>query len=366
MFDWLYKRDENGNVRQWTIEVAGDKYRTHSGVSGGKITVSEWTVCEPKNVGRANGTNAEEQAYAQAASIYKKKLDKDYHFELKDIDTAKIYKPMLAVKWDDVKDKITYPVFVQPKLDGVRCIANSEGLWTRNGKRIISCPHIIEDLAPLFELNPYLVLDGELYNHDLKDNFNEIISLCRKTKPTAEDLVESAKYIQYHVYDMPSLQKSFEYRSETIFSTLNGYKTVVPVVTTDNVLSEESVQMLHCAFLQDGYEGTMVRLNKPYEQKRSKSLIKYKDFQDEEFEIVRIEEGQGNWTGYAKRVILKNNDGSEFGAGIAGTQEFCKQLLNDADSYVGGEVTVHFFERTPDNVPRFPVAKTFYKDKREM
>jgi DNA ligase-1 len=362
---WVYKRDENGNVRQWMIEINGDKYRTISGVQGGKLVTSEWTVCEAKNVGRSNNTTPEEQAYAQAASLYKKKLDKEYHININDIDEAKIYKPMLAVKWNDIKDKLTYPVFVQPKLDGVRCIANRKGLWTRNGKPIVSVPHIFESLKHLFKDNPDMVLDGELYNHDLKDNFNEIISLSRKTKPTLEDLEQSSKYIQYHVYDVPSVDGVFSKR----FTYLSSLSPIgcVRLVETGISLNEEHISEAHALYTTDGYEGTMVRQDKPYEQKRSKHLIKYKDFEDSEFTIVRIEEGQGNWSGYAKRVIVQNDDGeTEFGAGIAGTQEFCRQLLEEADEYVGGQVTIHYFTRTPDGVPRFPVAKTFYKDKRDM
>lgn len=359
----LYKRDENGNVRTWTIEMVAGSYRTISGVEGGKQVTSKWTVCEPKNIGRLNETTINEQAFIQAKSIHKKKSEKDYHANLDTIDTAIIYKPMLAAKWPDYKDKVSYPVFIQPKLDGIRCIAKRDGLWTRAGKPIVSVPHIFESLQPLFMQQPDLVLDGELYNHELKHDFNEIISLTRKTKPTEDDLVQSKEYIQYHVYDIPSSKDVYEHRLEELRKTC-GQVDYVHVVRTV-ICQKEGVNNLHDCFLEEGYEGSIIRLNKPYEQKRSKSLLKYKVFDDEEFTIVRIEEGQGNWAGFAKRVIFKNDGGKEVGGGIAGTQGFCKELLDTAEQYIGGQVTIQYCGRTPDNVPRFPVAKAFYKTKRD-
>ena len=95
---------------------------------------------------------------------------------------------MLAQKYEDRKDGLVYPLYSQPKLDGIRCIVSwddNNGLVakTRNGKVIDAVPHILNSLELFFINDPDAVLDGELYNHDLKDNFNKITSLVRKQKP---------------------------------------------------------------------------------------------------------------------------------------------------------------------------------------
>ena len=365
-FPTLYKRDSKGQLREWRMEVQGNAFRTVSGLVDGQKVTSEWKTTHAKNVGRANATTAEEQAIAEVEALYTKRLDGEYHLSPDDVDTARFYKPMLAAKWEDRKDKIDYPVFVQPKLDGVRCIANAQGLWSRTGKQILACPHIEEALAPLFAANPGLVLDGELYNHELKDDFNKIISLVRKTKPTAADIAESAEMVQYHVYDVPSHEAAYSERYTELFDLLTGSWEGIVCVDTYQADDEGAVDDLYWEFIGEGYEGGIVRTDASYEQKRSKGLLKRKDFEDAEFTIISIEEGQGNWAGYAKRVIFRLEDGRECGSGLAGNQDFARQLLSERDSYVGGQVTVQFFTRTPDGVPRFPIAKALYKGTRDL
>ena len=370
--DTIYKIDSKGKTREWRMEVDGSRYRTVAGVQGGSQVISGWKEAHPKNVGRSNATTAEEQALLEVEAKYTKKLDGEYHETLESTSVAKFYKPMLATKWEDLKDKIDYPVYTQPKLDGVRCIVNAEGMWSRTGKAITSCPHIIEQLAPLFETRPDLVLDGELYNHDLKDDFNKIISLVRKTKPTEADTAEAAETVQYHMYDVPSLELDFHDRYvhsvELDALEMDQYAETdsLKVVKTLVAYNEQEVDEHFGEFIGEGYEGGMIRVNAPYEQKRSKTLMKRKDFEDMEFEIVSIEEGQGNWAGYAKRVVFKLEDGRECGSGLAGNQEYARKLLADRDQYVGGQVTVQYFTRTPDGVPRFPIAKALFANGRDV
>lgn len=362
-YDTLYKKDSKGKLREWRIERDGDKYRTVAGLADGEQVTSSWKTAKPKNTGRSNETTGEEQAHKEVEAKYTKKLDGEYHASVDDIDTAKFYKPMLADKWETRKGNIVYPVDIQPKLDGIRCIVNKDGMWSRGGKAIISAPHIRESLEPLFENDPDLVLDGELYNHDYHDDFNKIVSLVKKTKPTDANLDESREKVQYHVYDVPSHEATFSVRCGYYNEILEGIEHVVPVLT-ESVHSEEEVNEAFAEFLSENYEGAIVRVDALYEQKRSKNLLKVKDFQDEEFEIVRIEEGTGNWEGYAKRVFYKLPDGRESIATLKGSQAYCKQVLAEADEYIGKQVTVEFFALTPDGVPRFPVAKAIHKTKR--
>ena len=375
----IYKVDSKGKVREWRMEIDGANYRTVAGIQGGQQVVSGWKEAFPKNVGRSNATTAEEQAVAEVDAKYTKKLDGEYRETvllsvvqetLKSTAQAKFFKPMLATKWEDLKDKIDYPVMVQPKLDGVRAIIKSDGIWSRAGKKILAVPHIEQQLAPLFKRFPDIVLDGELYNHDLRDDFNKIISLVRKTKPTEADLAESAITVEFHTYDFahyPDLTYFERAQALKQFVETNSEKLPSIVwVQTDSAESEAEVDDLFGGYVEQGYEGGMIRLNAPYEQKRSKTLMKRKDFEDMEFEIVSIEEGQGNWAGYAKRVVFKLEDGRECGSGLAGNQEFARELLERRDEYVGGQVTVQYFTRTPDGVPRFPIAKALFANGRDV
>ena len=94
---------------------------------------------------------------------------------------------MLAQKFEDRVDGLSFPLYTQPKLDGVRCIVYMQDgelvAKSRQGKPIDTVVHILEELKPFFEQSPNAVLDGELYNHDYKNDFNKIISLVRKMKP---------------------------------------------------------------------------------------------------------------------------------------------------------------------------------------
>lgn len=370
-FPSLYKTDTKGKTREWRMEIDGDHYRTIAGLIDGNQVISGWTTAEGKNIGSSNETSSAEQAVLQVESQYRKKLSGEYHKDIGNISQgAKFFKPMLAQGWAKRKDKIHYndKVYVQPKLDGIRCIANRDGVWTRTGKPIVAIPHIVAMLAPLFAKYPDAVLDGELYNHDLKEDFNLIVSMVRKTKPEAADLTTSAKMVQYHVYDFPGfIDSTFSVRIAELVRLADAFNfdETIQVVPTISARNEAEVDAAYGTYLADGYEGGIIRLNGKYDQKRSNSLIKRKDFEDAEFTIIRIEEGNGNWAGLAKRVIFKlDTDGREVGAGLKGSKSYAKHVIDNAASYIGKQVTVQFFTRTPDGVPRFPIAKRLHEDTR--
>jgi ATP-dependent DNA ligase len=99
----------------------------------------------------------------------------------------------------------------------------------------------------------------------------------------------------------------------------------------------------------------MIRYNKHYETKRSKYLLKRKEFQDEEYKILDIIEGEGNKTNFAGAMVFKNELGIEFNSNIKGNREFLKELWDNREQYIGRLATVKFFNKTPTNhVPRFP------------
>jgi DNA ligase-1 len=352
--DWLYSRDVSGRIRVWRYVVDGARWCTESGLIDGERVTTGWTTCTPKSQ-----STAEAQALFEADAELRKKLKRKYRESIDDVDLARGagVKPMLASKYERWRG----PCYGQPKLDGIRCLANADGLWSRSNERIVSCPHVEAELEPLFDEYPDLVLDGELYNHSLRDDFNALISHVRKTKPSEDDKAACAGVVQYHVYDLV-IPGKFSHRLSELHRLVKRSSSI-ELVTTYPLNTPDELDSFYSSSLELGYEGMIVRLDAEYEQKRSKSLLKRKEFLDGEFEFVEFEMGNGNWANVPKRATCRLSDGRVFGAGIKGDTAYCLSLL-DGDYRT---VTVRYFTPTPDGIPRFPVAVAFYeRDVREM
>ena len=363
----LYKRDTKGKIREWTVQYSTDEVagvRAISGLVDGQKVTSEWNISEAKNIGRANATTSQSQAKAEAESLWAIKAEKEYFEDINKIDSYEKFKPMLA---HDYTKRPQDSGYSQPKLDGIRCVADANGLWTRSGKAITSCPHIWEAIEPFIKAHPGIVVDGELYNHELKADFNKITSLVRKVKSTEEDIKESASLVQYHIYDCYIKDAVFTKRNallKALGAVSSGY---LQYVDTQYCKDQDALDKLYSEYMEAGYEGQMVRNDAPYECKRSKNLLKRKEFITEEYEVIQVLEGQGNWAGYAKRFILRDKDGKEFGSGVRGQQAQLKELWESKDTAKGlpNWATCRYFELTPDGVPRFPVVIDYGHGKRD-
>ena len=286
---------------------------------------------------------------------------------------------MLAEKYSEKAVDGLFPLMVQPKLDGIRCIIRRESTRivarSRNGKEFDTLVYMLNDLEPLFKKYPELILDGELYNHNLKEDFNKIISLVRKKQPTSVDsdwmdvLDEARDKLQYHVYDIPQVNgpedMDTEYWTRTVefvheLKTTKMWLDNLRLVQTWWCDDTERVSQVYDNHITGGYEGSMIRLNRGYESSRSKSLLKYKEFKDAEYLVVGIDEGDGNRTGTAKHLVCKDvKTGKVFNSNIKGTFEWYTELLENKDDYIGKMVTIQFANLTPDGIPRFPFALTF-------
>lgn len=350
----LYKRATNGKVVEHTIEVENNCFRTISGYTDGVKTTSEWTCCSGKNIGKKNETTPNEQAMAEAQAMWTKRVELGNFENINDIDNEVYFSPMLAHKWEDRKDKVIYPIFSQPKLDGIRCIVRADGMWSRNGKKIISAPHIFESLKPLFEINPDLIFDGELYADKFANDFNAICSLVKKTKPTAADLAESAKSIEYHIYDLPSCDDVFNKRLSALVELEFNFPKCCKVVETNDIRNAQEIDEWYGDYVSRGYEGQMLRVDEKYENKRSKSLLKHKSFIDEEYTILDVEEGVGNKTGMVGSFVFESKSGKRFNSSPKFNWEECTTMWNDRANLIGKSATVKYFNLTPDGVPRFP------------
>lgn len=385
----LYKIDTKGKLREWTMHIDGASFYAVKGLVDGKKTTDKPTTTIAKNVGRANATTPQEQALLEAQAKFQKKLDSGYALNKIDAQKKKFYEPMLAHNYKDRKDELVgkYPVFSQPKLDGIRCIVRKEGNTligrTRNGKEIECIPHILKSLNGFFLAYPNAILDGELYNHDLRANFNKITSLVRKQKPIKSDkmtdkafdkkvaeykerLSEAEDTIQYHVYDAPRINdtineaQSFDFRIDELKAHLTQNKHIVLVETLE-VYSKGNLDDLYGQYLEQGYEGQMVRKSlSAYENKRSTSLLKRKEFVDAEYKVIDIEIGNGNRSGTAKHLVCYcDKTKRTFNSNIKGSFDYLKEIYDNRKEYIGQLATIKYFQLTPDGIPRFPYAIAF-------
>jgi len=270
--------------------------------------------------------------------------------------------PMLAHKVDQTKIDYTKPVFMQPKLDGVRCVIALEDnqviARSRTGKQWLNIQHVTDSLQDFFASNPDTVLDGELYNHDLRNDFEKIISLVRKQKPTSDDRIEAAKLVQFHCYDFIS-DDDFSTRRDAL-QTMPIYSECVLFVDTMFVVTQADSVKLHAKNLAQGYEGSILRLNAPYECKRSRNLQKFKDFHDTEATIVDFVEGKGKRAGTLGKFIMCDADGITFGCppGKGYNYAALRDILININDYLGKTATFTYFERTKANSYRHPMFKT--------
>lgn len=347
----LYKRAVTGAVQKWTIEIVDDKYRTHSGQVDGTITTTEWTVAKAKNTNKANATTAVEQALRDATSKWQKKIDREQFVEdVSKVDDLKFIQPMLAQNFDDRRDEINFRsgVWVQCKLNGARCIATKDGLFSRKGSVWKSVPHINRALEEFFKLHPEVVLDGELFNCDLRQDLGKIISLISKDKITEADLIQAENTIQYHVYDVVDATSAYMQRMQLVQKYVTEINSpMVKAVASQLVTSLEEIDQLLQSYEQEGHEGAIVRTNGVYENKRSKNLLKYKTFTDDEFKIVDIIEGEGNLTGKVGKFVLVDSRGVEFRSAPTGSHEYWEQMWKDRGKLVGLLATVKYKELTP-------------------
>jgi DNA ligase-1 len=363
----LYKTASKGKEQKWDICVVplhgerGDIVVEHGQV-GGKIQVAIVTVEKGKNLGKKNATTGEEQAGLEAQAKWLKQQDKGYSVERG--GGSMELKPMLAHAYGDVKDKVVFPAYVQPKLDGCRCLAYKEAegkvrLISRQNKEFGAwLDHIREAVDKIASVGD--ILDGELYVHGVP--FQKVVSWIKKEQPATSNL-------QYHIYDRVS-DECFADRSFANALLLDpvGSEAAKPHVFPDSCLvqvptlsveSHEDVEKLHEKFVSEGYEGAILRVGdcKYTQGYRSRQLLKVKAFHDAEFEIVGVIDGKGKFAG---RAIFqcKTLDGYMFEAVPRGRDELRQRYFDDREKLIGKQLTVKFFDWTSseESVPRFPIA----------
>lgn len=374
-FPTLYKKTSTGAIQFWDIstemgcapagnEMQGIIVTTYGQLGTDSPQRTEDVISNGKNSGKKNATTAVEQANAEAKAKWEKQKKKGYVESIKDAELGELDElieggivPMLAHKFADQGHKIKYPAFVQPKLDGIRCIAILKNgkctLWSRTRKPIRSVPHII---AAIEKLGPDvdMTFDGELYNHEFKKNFEHIVHLVRQDKKPDPQCTD----VQYHIYDL-AIDEPFSKRATKLRYLKEGkFDGHVVKVETCQIEDEAEAMTYFERWRSQGYEGAMVRnADGKYANKRSYDLLKIKDFMDSEYKIVGIEEGRGKLAGHVGAFICKDDRGIEFLAKMSGETSKLKEYFENHKLWEGKQLTVKYQGLTGANeVPRFPVG----------
>ena len=275
-------------------------------------------------------------------------------------------KPMLAYPVSDKPIDYNNKISMQPKLDGVRCLIQYEWkdandyvvkAYSRTGKEWKNIDHILFNLKPWFQLNPDVILDGELYNHDLKDDFEKIISLVRKQKPDDIDMLESADMVQFHCYDIIDETKTFEERNRFIQQAVPRNHCIKHVQTLTNVGNHTQAKIFHTNYLNQGYEGSILRTNDTYKCGRSWNLRKFKDFHDDEALLLDWVEGKGKRKGTIGKFMAQDSEGNIFGMPVMDKFDYLQDNFEEMKTWVGKLATFTYFERTNANSYRHPLFK---------
>lgn len=355
LFPPLYGLSSRGRVKVWAIhaEALPDDTAatvvTH-GYEGGVMQTSRTLYVEGKNLGRANETTPFEQAQSEAQSKWERQLDRGYRDDKRLLSVELRPRPMLAHDYAKRGSAIEFPAFVQPKLNGIRCLAQRtrDGVrfWSRAGKEFTTLGHLVSDLIKCLGVGD--VLDGELYNHDM--SFQEITSAVKREQ-------DATARIQYHAYDVVKPVKFCDrllWLDSCVAPERSSRLVVVPTLRAED---RDHVLIHHTAFVHDGFEGTIIR-NAQGKYKggyRSPDLQKLKDFLEEEFEIIGGSEARGKDVGTVT-FRCRTHEGKEFDVRPRGSREQRAQWLSDLERLVGGLLTVRFQNYSDEGVPIFPVG----------
>jgi len=356
----LYDKSKSGKIKTWEIWVDSLYGETSihilHGYENGKKTKTGKVISKGKNIGKSNETTIYEQAKNEAQAMWQKKVDAGMVEDVNDIGNKFNYFPMLAIKYNPKKHDLSKGYYLQPKLNGVRCIAvkknNEVKLYSRKGKDYTK---INDSLAK--ELAKYMandeIWDGEIFVKNWP--FERIVEAVKKK-------CDDTELLEFHRYDVPSIDFSFSARFFYMVAKPTSNR-IKQVTTFKNILDFFTVKSFHHKYVYLGYEGVMLRDPdaKYIWNHRDKALLKYKEFQDEEFRIIGYKQGTGTDNG---AILWKcrgtHNNGSHyyFDCRPKGTIDNRRVLWKNGWRYVGKMLTVRFQQRSRDGLPIFPVGLT--------
>ena len=380
----IFGKDKSGKTRVWKATVfsfpASNKSMSviQHGIYEGKLQVDSRQYAEGKNIGKKNETTPLQQCMAEIEKKRKDKMEKEGYSETfpgresttsdsSTISSQQVGKkifPMLANKYEPSaslrkRGGIVFPCFVQPKLDGLRCVVylvNGAPVYqSRTGGAFTVLQHLDHAIQQILSQNPTLVLDGELYTRQIP--FEELAGIIKKKTLTESDK-QKIKCVQYHVYDLVIAGAPFRERLSALQQVISLSGTFVTPVLTHLANGPADFKEKFSEYVAQGYEGIMLRNTEGLYQEnyRSNDLMKYKEFFENEYKIVDFKEAVGRDAG---TVIweCETPEGRRFSVRPRGTQEARREWFCRAPSLVGKQLTVIFQELSEMGVPRFPVGK---------
>ncbi|KKN88707.1 hypothetical protein LCGC14_0245980 [marine sediment metagenome] len=335
---------------------------------GKKITTERWFL-HGTNIGKANEKTPYDVAITEAEHRISKKKDGGYKkinvlgperkteslrlFLLDSLpDTATdaqgVSKPMKAKVVD--YSKVDFPIYVQPKLNGVRLTIREINGVVRalsiSGKPYdVAAAHIVSELTPHL-LGSGLVLDGEFYKHGW--TLGKIGGLARTQQFSIEH-----QELQFWVFDMAMEGISQGERLQLFNAIPFEELKTCHRVATHMISAKEAIKKLHDIFVNDGFEGAILRnIDAEYGfGKRDWRMQKVKAFMDEEFKITGGKTTPGVSIEDSFVFKFETKEGKTFYAKPKGTAAVRKNYASQVDSLVGKMSTVRFFEWTEDGLP---------------
>jgi len=381
----IYGVEKNGKTKVWAARIYRDMLNGNAtaeieyGQLDGKKQVTAREYTEGKNIGKKNETTPLQQCISETKRKWQDKIEKEGYslvIPTSNIQTAdtndanntiKVF-PMLAHTYDPTttknkKNGIVFPCYVQPKLDGLRCICYmnmKDGkvvAQSRTGAYFESVEHICAELQPTMLKNPGLILDGELYTTEMP--FEELAGVIKRKKLSEAD-TQRIRLVKYHIYDIIVDGVPYSERHDRIVGTIPQAEQCfyLEVVHTQLVHDLNAFKQAFGEYVAAGYEGIMLRnANGLYCQNyRSHDLQKYKEFVESEYPIVGFKEADGRDKGTVVWVC-ETAECRPFSVRPRGTQEQRRQWFQDGHKYQGKLLTVIYQELSELNVPRFPVGK---------
>ena len=348
----LYIKGNDGNIRVWGIGVEDWTIVMEYGVVNGSMIRKTENVLEGKA-----GRTRKEQIMSRISSRIHKRLDMGYTNDIRKAteepvrNSLGLYKPMLAQRYNNVKNINYNRLCGQFKYNGHRCLVTNQGgqltAYSRNGKPITSIDHILRDM----DIPEGATIDGELYHHGTA--LQTISSWVRRNQ-------EMSTALQYIVYDTVE-DDSFVFRNMLLKEY--GFNEHVIIAPTVGIPNPETVPTMFSDAKARGYEGLILRQDGfGYEDgKRSKSLVKVKSVLDEEYLVIDIVPSADNWA----ILICEDFDGKQFRVSAPGTIKDKEEVLNNRLEYIGSYVNVEFAEFTKALLPFHPVATAFRDKKAE-
>jgi ATP-dependent DNA ligase len=346
MLEKLYKRTSTGKLRTWSVAVHEDTFTVTYGEEGGKST-SKTTKVTGKNIGKANETNAHQQALAEANAKWVRQVERELYTLFEDLGKPPLYlQPQLALDATKFPHRIPWGQVVgSTKMDGCRCLYRPElgRLQSREGTFYDAPEHIIEQLKGVNE-----PLDGELFL--LGTPLNDILGAARKWRPLTDRL-------EFHAFDIAKSDGDFGERhkdlSDLFFDEGLIAKSHLQIVNYEPV-SEGNMFSLHNKYVESGYEGLIIRdIYSEYAfGERTTGIFKFKHFEEAEFSIVGVEEDKDG----GAVLVLLTSAGNEFRSRPRGKLEYRRSLMDG--KCIGKKATIRYFAMTQTGkpCPQFGVA----------